>query len=210
MEDAETGTTVGFDMDIAALVAAELDQDLEVEPIATPFETIESGAALEVGQCDILASGITITPERTSKFDFSVPYFDVNLGVLTADSSITEEASLADKTVSVQIATTGQKWASDHGLASREFKDLGLQFQALEQGDVDAALGDTAVLAPFVKDDYKIAFEIPSGDQFGIGVAKGNEVLLAAVDAAIAKAKSDGTYAELYTKWLGIAPPAVP
>jgi polar amino acid transport system substrate-binding protein len=207
MEDADSGTTVGFDLDLAALVAAQIGPDVTVEAIATPFETIESGAALDVDQCDILASGITITDERKTKFNFSDPYFDVNLGVLTADSAITDEASLAGKVVSVQISTTGQLWANDNGVDSREFKDLGLQVQAMKQGDVDAALGDTAVLAPFVAEGYSMAFEIPTGDQFGIGVKMGNDALLAAVNAAIADAKADGTYAEIYKKWIGIDPP---
>jgi polar amino acid transport system substrate-binding protein len=209
VDDPDTGATVGFDMDLAALVAAQIGPDVTVEPIATPFETIESGVALEVGQCDILASGITITDERKTKFDFSQPYFDVNLGVLTADTAITDQASLDGKVVSVQISTTGQIWANDNGVESREFKDLGLQVQAMKQGDVEAALGDTAVLAPYVDTEYRVAFEIPTGDQFGIGVKKGNTALLAAVDAAIDAAKSDGTYNELYKKWIGIDPPDV-
>ncbi|MDR0433326.1 MAG: transporter substrate-binding domain-containing protein [Bifidobacteriaceae bacterium] len=207
MEDPASGTTVGFDMDLAALVAAQIGPDVTVEPIATPFETIESGAALNADQCDILASGITITDERATKFEFSQPYFDVNLGVLTADTSISDQASLEGKVVSVQISTTGQMWAQDNNVDSREFKDLGLQVQAMKQGDVQAALGDTAVLAPYVEDSYNIAFEIPTGDQFGIGVKKGNDALLAAVNQAISTAKSDGTYAEIYKRWIGIDPP---
>jgi polar amino acid transport system substrate-binding protein len=208
IEDPDSHTTVGFDMDLAALVAAQIGPDIEVEPIATPFETIESGVALEVGQCDILASGITINDDRRAKFDFSEPYFDVNLGVLTADTSIASETDLEDKVVSVQLATTGQIWANRNGVSSREFKDLGLQVQAMIQGDVDAAVGDTAVLTPYVEDGYSIAFEIPTGDQFGIGVKKDNTALLAAVNQAIATAKADGTYAQIYEKWIGIAPPA--
>jgi polar amino acid transport system substrate-binding protein len=210
MEDSDSGTTIGFDMDLAALVAAQIGPDITVEPIATPFETIESGAALNAEQCDILASGITITDERKTKFDFSEPYFDVNLGVLTANESITDQASLADKVVSVQISTTGQMWTADNDVESREFKDLGLQVQAMKQGDVEAAVGDTAVLAPYVDEDYRIAFEIPTGDQFGIGVKQGNDALLAAVNQAISSAKADGTYATIYRTWIGIDPPTAP
>jgi len=35
----------------------------------------------------------------------------------------------------------------------------------------------------------------------------GNDALKKVVDEAITTAKSDGTYASLYTKWIGQAPP---
>jgi ABC-type amino acid transport substrate-binding protein len=35
----------------------------------------------------------------------------------------------------------------------------------------------------------------------------GNDALKKVVDEAITTAKSDGTYAALYTKWIGQAPP---
>ncbi|MDR0945323.1 MAG: transporter substrate-binding domain-containing protein [Bifidobacteriaceae bacterium] len=198
------GQITGFDIDLTSLVAKQIGPNIKTVPVATPFETIESGAALDTGACDILASGITINDARKAKFDFSDPYFDVNLGVLTSDSSITDVASLKDKTVSAQIATTGLDWSKQQGLKVKEFKDLGLQVQALQTGDADASVGDLAVLTPYAKNGLKIAFQIPTGDQFGLGIKKGNTALLKAADQALAQAKADGTYAKLYKKYIGV------
>jgi polar amino acid transport system substrate-binding protein len=207
--EGDGGEIVGLDMDLAKAIAAKLGPNVQVKAVSTPFETIESGVALETGTCDLLASGITIKEERKAKFDFTDPYFDVNLGVLTKDPSITDTATLKGKKVSAQIGTTGLTWSQEQGLDYVEFKDLGLQVQALKVGDVDAAVGDVAVLAPFIADGYTVSFEIPSsGQQFGFGVKKGNTGLLDTANAAIAELKSSGAYAAIYEQWIGIPPAA--
>ncbi|MDR1237415.1 MAG: transporter substrate-binding domain-containing protein, partial [Propionibacteriaceae bacterium] len=204
----EGGTIVGLDMDFMGLVAAKIGPDVTVKPLASSFDAIESGAALAAGTCDILASAVTITEERATKFDFTQPYFEATLGILTKDASIVDEASLADKIISVQIGTTGKKWADEKGLTTREFEHLSGQVDAVEIGDADAALGDTPVLTPFLPDGYTLAFEIPTGDEFGYGVAKDNTELLALANEALTEAKSDGTFAEIYARWIGTAAPA--
>ncbi|MDR1153044.1 MAG: transporter substrate-binding domain-containing protein, partial [Bifidobacteriaceae bacterium] len=204
----QDGEIVGLDMDFMALVAAEIGPDITVTPLASAFDAIESGAALAAGSCDILASAVTITPERATKFDFTQPYFEATLGILTKDSTITDEASLTDKVISVQIGTTGKMWADEHGLTTREFEHLSGQVDAVEIGDADAALGDTPVLTPFLPDGYTLAFEIPTGDEFGYGVAGDNPALLDVANAALTTAKSNGTFAEIYRRWIGTEPPA--
>ena len=110
------GEIVGFDMSLMSEVAADLD--LELLPLATGFDGIESGAALNAGQCDVVASGITITDERAANMDFSEPYFDANQGLLvTEGSDLATVEDLADKKVAVQIATTGLEWAEENGLS---------------------------------------------------------------------------------------------
>jgi ABC-type amino acid transport substrate-binding protein len=121
---------------------------------------------------------------------------------------ITDEASLKQDgvTVSAQIGTTGLAWSKEQGLNVKEFKDLGLQVKALQTGDVQASVGDLDVLEPYAKDGLKIAFEIPTGDKLGIGVKKGNDALLAAVDSTLDQIKGDGTYASLFKQWFNKDP----
>src|SRR5665647_3811353 len=67
---------VGLDIDIVAEVAADLDAELAIK--VTPFEDIQSGEDLNSGNCDLVASGISINDEREGKMDFSEPYFDAD------------------------------------------------------------------------------------------------------------------------------------
>lgn len=195
-------TLTGIDMDIVQEVADDLGVTLTV--VETGFDGIQSGAALNASTCDVVASAITITEERAGKLDFSKPYFDANQGLLVpAGSGLDSLESLAGKKVGVQLATTGETYATDNGLETVSFEDLGLQVQALKNSDVDAIINDIAVLGPYATDGYEIGTEFVTGEQYGLGVKKGNAALLAAVNATIDRIQSDGTYDTLYEKYIG-------
>lgn len=200
----EDGEIVGFDVSIVGEVAVDLGVELRV--ISTGFDGIQSGAALEAGTCDIVASAITITEERRANLDFSAPYFDADQAVLVAaGSDVADESDLQSLTVGVQQATTGAAWVADQALTGVEFEDLGLQVQALRNGQVDAAVNDVAALGPFTDEGLEVAFTIPTGEQYGLGVRKGNAALLTAVNATLERIQGDGTYDALYTEYIGIS-----
>ena len=201
----EDGEIVGLDMDIVAEVADDLGVDLEVK--VTPFEGIQSGADVSSNNCDLVASGITITEEREENMDFSEPYFDADQGLLVpAGSGLDSAEDLEGLRVGVQQATTGLDWAEEQGLTTVEFEDLGLQVQALRNGDVDAIINDIAVLGPFTDDELEIGTVFPTGEQYGFGVETGNTALLRAVNDTLARILTDGTYDEIYEEWFGEAP----
>jgi len=201
----EDGEIVGLDMDIVAEVADDLGVDLEVK--VTPFEGIQSGADVSSNNCDLVASGITITEEREENMDFSEPYFDADQGLLVpAGSGLDSAEDLEGLRVGVQQATTGLDWAEEQGLTTVEFEDLGLQVQALRNGDVDAIINDIAVLGPFTDDELEIGTVFPTGEQYGFGVETGNTALLRAVNDTLARILTDGTYDEIYEKYIGTAP----
>lgn len=201
----ENGEVVGLDVDIVREVADDLGVELNVK--VTGFEGLQSGVSLDSGNCDVVASGITITPEREAKIDFSEPYFDADQGLLVPEGSdLKTVEDLAGKTVAVQQATTGESWAQDNGLTFVQFEDLGLQIQALKTGQVDAAVNDIAVLGPFVSDGFEVSANFSTGEQYGLGVKKGNTALLDQVNATLDRIREDGTYDELYTRHIGTAP----
>lgn len=201
----QDGKVVGLDIDIVAEIAKDLE--LELVTVSTPFEGIQSGAALSAGQCDIVASGITITDERKLNIDFSEPYFDADQGLLVpAGSDLSSVESLAGKRISVMVATTGATWATENGLTTTEYDDLGTQIQALEAGQVDAVINDVASLLPYVDQGYEITNNFATGEVYGLGVKKGNTELLDAVNATLDRIEEDGTYDEIYAEWIGLTP----
>src|SRR5450759_13951 len=99
-------------MDIVNEVAKDLGVELAIK--ITLFEGIQSGEDLNSGNCDVVASGITINDVRESKMDFSQPYFAADQGLLVpAGSSLASVEDLAGLTVGVQQATTGAAWATE-------------------------------------------------------------------------------------------------
>jgi polar amino acid transport system substrate-binding protein len=70
---------------------------------------------------------------------------------------------------------------------------------------------DLPVVNGWLKDaansDYEIVANLDTGEQYGFAVKKdANDELLAKINAALTKAKSDGGYDALYSKWIGDKP----
>ena len=209
----DTGKTIGFDVDMIDLVAKKLGVEQAI--VDTPFEGIKSGQDLSTGKCDIAAAGMTITDERKKVILFSLPYFDATQALLVkSDSTVATLADLKGKKLGAQAATTGLDYAKDKAAANGyeivEFQDLATQTQALTTGQVDAAINDLPVWTEAIKENKgatKVATQFDTGEQYGFGMKLGNEALKKVVDEAITTSKTDGTYATLYTKWIGQAPP---
>ena len=207
----EGDKTVGFDVDLVDLVAAELNVEQEI--FDTPFENITSGTVFTTGDCDLGAAGMTITDERRQAIDFSEPYFDASQALLVEkDSTVKDLPDLRGKRVGVQQDTVGEEYArknaETHGYTVVEFEDLPLMQTAVRTGAVDAAINDNGVLLDYAKEfpETAVTKEFDTGDKYGIGLKKGNTALKAKVDEVLKKAKDSGKYDELYEKWFGKKP----
>jgi polar amino acid transport system substrate-binding protein len=200
---------VGFDVDMVDLVAERLGVEQAI--VNTPFDTIQSGADLDTGKCDLAAAAMTITADRDENLDFSDPYFDATQALLVkSDSGITGVEQLAGKRLGVQLSTTGQLYAQENiqGAELVTFEDLGLLLTAVQTGDVAAAINDNGPLLDFAKKTpgHEVTAEFSTGEQYGFGVRTGNTALLGVINETIAEAQSDGTYDRIYEKWFGQAP----
>ncbi len=203
------GKVIGFDVDIVDLVAKDIGVTQEVTD--TPFDGIQSGADLNSGKCDLAAAGMTITDTRKQNFDFSDPYFDATQALVSKKGSgISGFDQLKGKKLAVQNGTTGQEYATKNapGVSLVVFEDLGLLLNAVETGAADAGINDNGVLYDWVKKkpNFEVSKEFNTGEQYGIGVKKGNDLLLKKINEQISKAKSSGEYDRIYEKWFGKKP----
>ncbi|MBG6085299.1 ABC transporter substrate-binding protein [Zhihengliuella flava] len=198
----ENGEIVGFDMDIASEIAADLDVELNV--LDDGFEGIQSGLALN--KCDISISSISITEERKGNMDFSTPYMDDDLTLVApADGEIEDLESAAGKRVAVQTGTTGETYAQEQGLTAVGFEDAGLQLEALKAGTVDAALGNVSVLGYGIADEegFERVEDYETGEQLGISIKKGNSAMAEAVNGTLERLDESDKLDELEEKWFG-------
>ena len=193
----------GFDIELLDHMAETQDATLDVQD--SDFDTIF--AAVNAGKCDIVASAVTITDERKENSLFSDPYFDADQSLLIpADSTVKTLDDLAGKTIGVQSGTTGESYAKDNtpdGATVKSFPDAAALFAAISAGQIDAILQDLPVNSDrATKDDtVKVVDTIPTGEQYGFVVAKENTAVQKTLNEALAEAKDDGTYDELYSKY---------
>ncbi len=209
----EGGKIVGFDVDVVDLVAKAQDPALETKVIDVPWETITSAEALNTGRCDIAQGGMTITDERAAVMDFTDPYFDATQALLTkTGSGFDSLESLAGEKIGVQEGTTGEIYVKENSPKDAKivsYEDLALLSAAVKTGQVAAGVNDNGVLYDYAKanPDVEVTAEFDTGEQYGMSVKQdGNAELLAAFNEALATAKTDGTYDEIYATWFGDAP----
>jgi polar amino acid transport system substrate-binding protein len=204
----EKGKLVGFDVDLAREVADKLKVDLDVVDVA--FDDITSGASLNSDACDVAVAAMTITGERARVLDFSSPYFDAKQALITPrGSGLDELTELAGARVGVQKDTTGETFMSDFAPDTTQvtaYDDAaGLQ-EALDAGEIDAAMLDNTVSGGFVSSNpkLKLAREFDTGEQYGMAVKKdGNIPLLRQINSILAGLREDGTYDKIYDKYFG-------
>lgn len=205
---AEDGTWTGFDMDLLGAIAANLGLELAVT--VQPFDGIWLAPA--AGTCDIVASAVTITPERAEQALFSDGYFDADQSLLVREgdaATYPDLESLAGKTIAVQTGTTGEQYAEEHtpeGATLRSFDEPAAMFLALQSGDVDAILQDFPVNAERATqepDAFELTATFPTGEQYGFVTSPDNADLMTAVNAELAALREDGTYDEIFGTYFG-------
>jgi Na+/H+-dicarboxylate symporter/ABC-type amino acid transport substrate-binding protein len=72
---------VGFDIDMAHTLA----RDLEVKLVLVPAARERMAEQLETGYCDIVMSGVVVTPQRAQAMAFSEPYLDQTVAFVVKD-----------------------------------------------------------------------------------------------------------------------------
>jgi polar amino acid transport system substrate-binding protein len=201
------GKVQGFDVSLIDLVAKDLGVKQSI--LDTPFENFKTGAFLNSGECDLAAAGMTITDERKKNVDFSDPYFEATQAVLVdKKSGISSFADLKGKKLGAQAQTTGEDYVKSKGLDPVSFESSDAVLNGLRTGQVQAVVIDYPVVQGWLKDKanaaaFEVAEQINTGEQYGFTVKKDNPKLLAAINKALADAKSDGTYKKLYEQWIG-------
>jgi polar amino acid transport system substrate-binding protein len=98
------GDLMGSEIDVASLLVSELG----VEEKVTVLEWSELIPALQKGNIDVIISGMSITPRRALKVDFTQPYGESEMSLLARRDSPAGKASdiEAMNQASVKIGTT--------------------------------------------------------------------------------------------------------
>ena len=206
--DEKTAEPVGFDVDVIDAVAKKMGLEASYLP-NQKFDTLVP-LIKQGGKADVSIAAITITDERLESVDFSEAYLDSNQAIVVAKGSGETEESLnaAGKQVVCQSGTTGDEWISENLTEATRVPvdDVTAALTGVQTGLYQAMVVDLPVASYMLAQsfsDLEVVKEIPTGEQYGIAVSKDNPELLAAVNKALADIKSDGTMADIETKWFG-------
>jgi polar amino acid transport system substrate-binding protein len=211
--DEETGELIGFNIDLARSLCAELDLACTIQ--AWPWE--QAARALEDRQGDALIAGLALSPENGELFDFSSVYLALPARFVTrvAEAEGFEPAGLADKTVAVRRGSTHAEFIRRYvaGATLSEFTSEFDALGALEAGTVDAYFGD-ALRASFWLNEHLTCCDFAGppyfrpdlfGDGFAVAVPAGNDAVRQAIDYGLVRLKRSGVMDELYLRWFPVS-----
>ena len=200
----QTKQIEGFDIDLFQAIADK--EGIQVEFVDVAWDPLLAGMAK--GTYDAAISSISITADRAKVMLFSDPYFAAGqlIAVRLDNTSIKSKADLAGKTVGVQLGTTGNiEVDAIAGATSKPYDDIGLAFQDLMNGQIDAVVADNPLVLSYVGKNsgkLKTAGDVFSAENYGIAVAMGQESLLKKINDGLAKVKAEGIIETLSKKWL--------
>ncbi len=196
----------GLDIAMAELIAAKLGVKVELLPVTSANRI----PYLQTKKADLVISSLGKNPEREKVISFSAAYAPFYQAVFAPKSlSIKSFADLAGKTVAVTRGAMEDQELGKVAPSSLEFKrfeDNNATIAAFAAGQTQVLATSAAVAAnlmqrnPSLNIEYKLLLK---DSPCYVGVAKGEDALLAKVNSIIAAAKQAGELEALSKKWLG-------
>ena len=199
IDESGNAQLAGFDMALAQYIADYLGLELEVVPM--DFDGVL--AEVTAGNVDLGMAGLSPDPDRMEAMDFSDIYYQGGQSLVVVQENKDKWASLEE--LNDPSLTIGAQLGSiQYDLAEENTPDADIVQLAkvtdvvseLLGGKLDAGYIETVVAESYAKNypDLYIAFDVPyEVEGSAVGVVKGNEALLAAVNEAIAAALADGS-----------------
>lgn len=193
---------IGFDVDIAKEIGKKLGKEVEI--VNMDFGGLIG--ALQANQIDLAIAGMTITPERQEKVNFSTSYYDASQVIVVRDNedNIHSREDLAGKTIAVQMGTTGADAAMEIQDAKvKQFGKVNEAFLEMKNQRADAVIIDAPVAKEYISKmpGLKIASKPFTEEQYGIALKKENNDLLKEINQALQELIDSGKYQEIYEKW---------
>jgi polar amino acid transport system substrate-binding protein len=219
----EQGNLVGFDIDIAKMIATGLFKD------PTKIEFVEQSSDARIpnvttGKVDITCQFMTVTAERAQQVAVTIPYYREGVGLLLkANSPYANYAALKAAGAKVNIAVLQNVYAEPMVHAAlpaakiSQFDSQDLIYQALNSGRADAAATDQSSIDWFVKQNtgkYKDSGYGWNPQTYACAVKRGDQDWVNFVNTALHEAMTGvefQTYAASFKTWfvVELAPPKI-
>jgi polar amino acid transport system substrate-binding protein len=215
----EAGELVGFDIEIAKIVAQGLFDD----PTKIEFVNQASDARIPniaTDKVDITCQFVTVTAARAQQVAFTVPYYREGVSLMmAAGGKYADYAALkaggSNVTISVLQNVFAEKMVKDALPDAKvdQFESVDLMYQALNSGRADAAATDSSSLLYYMKQNpgrYVDSGYSWNPQTYSCIVKQGDPDWLNFVNVALRESMTGTTfplYKAAFEKWFGSSPP---
>ncbi|WP_184984885.1 transporter substrate-binding domain-containing protein [Sphaerisporangium rubeum] len=216
-----TGEYVGFDIEIAYMIAADLGfhrDQVEFVPIETEDRARRQarrpdGTFVTV---DLVIATYSITPEREKQpgVSFSAPYLATEQTIMTREGQYADAESVADfkgQVVCTTATSTNESVAAKAGVLLTSRNSAKKCVDGLRDGAFEAVASDAAILAGFVRQEPDLfdLHDIGLSDDELYGVNTGdNPALTALVNLSLYESlhdPNDQTWEKAFAKYMAPA-----
>lgn len=208
----DSGNIVGFDVDVAELIAKKLGKTLIIKDMEFEAEIL----SLKQGKIDLIVSGMNITPSRLNEISM-LPYHGQAASALSlifwgeipaGVHSLPDIAKLPNPSVSVQVGAVSEIYLSHHPeIPSKSFEGALAPLIDVKYGKSAASLVEQDVAEYLQKKHPEIKIlNVPLPEDeiilgFGIGIKKDNQELFQQVQQSIYELQTSGELKLLEDKW---------
>ena len=197
-------TIIGFDIDLIKEIAQRLDKKIEIKDM--PFDVLIP--EIQRGSVDLIAAGMTPSPEREKEVIFTKCYFtgDPLVIVSPKEEPLRTIDDLTDKKIVVNEGYTADYYMTDiKGPELVRLPAPAAAFLALESKRVDAYVAARSTIASFFEQDTSdkyVTTEIPKTEEkYALAVSPHAAELTPKINQLIDEIKKDGTFDKLKKKW---------
>ncbi len=195
------GSLAGYDVDVANALCEQMQVQCEI--VAQDWDGIIPGLLTQ--KYDAVIAGMSITPERQEKVDFTEPYFANTMVWLTDTNSDFDPLAIEGLTLGGQRSTTPGVYLQDNyegknGNTIQLYDNYDNAYLDLKSGRSDAVLAEKVSAISWLKDNPEgfgiVGNEIDNDDNIAIAVRKG-DALRDDLNTALNEIRNNGELARL-------------
>ncbi len=202
------GKLIGFEIDIAN----QLAKDIGVKTVFKQYQWKQMIPALQKGEIDIIASGLSITPQRALKINYSMPYASSGYSLVT-NLSLTKDFDSIKDLNNEKVYITAVKGTVSASLASKVFPKAKLDIRKTEKDASSAVINGMvhAFIAPspipqFISLKHSDAVDLPLKNPLlttreAFAVNKGDQEILNFLNAWIIAHEADEWIESVHDYW---------
>ena len=196
---------MGFDVEIGRAVAEKMG--VRAEFLEGKWDGLIAG--LDANRYDAVINQVGITEARQRKYSFSDPYIASKavLIVKADNEAVKAFGDLKGLRAAQSLTSNFGRLAQENGAELVATDGFDQSIQLVLQGRADATINDSLSFLDFRKKQpnapVRVAAELEDAEYSGILMRQGQDDLVAAVNAALADIKTDGTYQAIADKYFG-------
>lgn len=196
----------GFEIDLIKAISKDLFSGANANIEFVKLNSKDRVPLLEKNAVDMVVAQFTVTEERKKTIDFTMPYFSVNVGVLTRKAdNIKNFNDLIGKKILAKKGTTADEFFKSKNIETINCESTTECVEMVKNGTGDGWAADnlTVLAMPLIMDGLEVKIQsLGTADFLAIGVQKGNSDFLKFLNQEMIKLSTQDFFKSAYDNTL--------